>query len=96
MLAVQPGTQYQRPQVKKHGDGIAASEVMIGLDAVMQAVTGRVIRTGQGWKTNLEWGPCDVILLEKGMQLRVTKQTLQEMQLPAVAKLWKVRHISCA
>ena len=57
---------------------------------MVQAVSGRIITGAHDWKCNLDWGPTDILVLEHGAQQRLTTETLQELGLQGIAKLWKV------
>ena len=55
-----------------------------------QVPSGRVITGAHNWKCNLGWEATDVLVLEEGVQQRITPEVLQKMGVPGIKKMWKV------
>lgn len=63
----------------------------------MQRLPGRLIMGASDWKTNVDWGQEDVLVLEHGVHLKLTYQMLTQLQLADFTRNWKVnmRHEAC-
>lgn len=57
----------------------------------VQALPGRLIAGAGDWKSNVEWGRDDTLVLEHGVQLKLTLQMLTQMQPSDFVRSWKVR-----
>ncbi|BDA43223.1 hypothetical protein COCOBI_04-2350 [Coccomyxa sp. Obi] len=71
-----------RMKLSAQQDGLQAS-------TVAKAPSGRVITGAHNWKCNVDWEATDVLILEQGVQQRITPEVLQEMGIPGIKKLWK-------
>jgi hypothetical protein len=54
---------------------------------------GRIIRGASEWKHNLDWSREDVLVLQHGVELKLTYHLVTRMQRSDFVRQWKVKDV---